>query len=87
MVVGVLMILQCDGILSSPMDRAKASAEIIAKYQPLVGHDCPSIHLWDELLPWDAGEWEMQAISKVRIPFFVCQLYLHNCDRWVWDFH
>lgn len=61
-----VFVLQFNGVLSSPMDRAKVSAEIVAKYQPLVGHNHPSIQIWDELLPWDAGEWEMQATYKVR---------------------
>eukprot|EP00210_Caulerpa_lentillifera_P000283 g276.t1 len=54
--------LECDIVITSPLMRSKSTAERIC--QAMENH--PELHEWDELIDWDAGEWEMRLIREVR---------------------
>ncbi|GMH38031.1 hypothetical protein BSKO_05915 [Bryopsis sp. KO-2023] len=53
-------------VVSSPLARAKRTSELLVNGRELVGNSSAPIQTWDELMAWEAGEWEMSSISEVR---------------------
>ncbi len=62
----LLMDMRVDVLVSSPLERASATATSIARLQELAGHPIPEVEILPDLNNIDVGPWSGSPLAQVR---------------------